>query len=65
MQIRNKRPYAVEVDHDGVTYTAAAGDTVDVPDELGESLLEQHDAWSSGDDHTSKRPARAASEKED
>lgn len=70
MKIRNKRPYAVEVDHDGKTYECAARPgVVEVPDELGKSLLQQEDAWSSaedgdGDDMTAKRPARAAADKE-
>ena len=47
MLIRNKRPYAVEIVATG--QRVEGGDTVEVPDELGDSLTEQVDAWEEAD----------------
>lgn len=43
MQVRNKRPYPVEIVATG--QRVEAGETVEVDDEIGESLAEQVDAW--------------------
>jgi hypothetical protein len=43
MKVKNKRSFAVYiVGHD---VDVEAGGTVDVPDDLGRSLVEQTDAW--------------------
>lgn len=42
MQVKNKRPYAVEIPEVGIV---DAGATIDVPDDLAASLVEQVDAW--------------------
>lgn len=42
MQVKNKRPYTVEIPEVGFV---DAGDSIDVPDDLGKSLVEQVDAW--------------------
>ena len=47
MQVKNKRPYAVEIVATGDR--VEGGETVEVPDELGESLIEQVDAWEAVD----------------
>lgn len=43
MQVTNMRPYAVEIVATG--QSVGPGETVDVPDEVGESLAEQPDVW--------------------
>lgn len=47
MQVRNKRPYAVEIVDTG--QRVEAGETVEVDDELGERLAEQPDVWEVAD----------------
>lgn len=42
MQVKNKRPFAVDIANGP---TAEAGETVEVDDELGASLCEQSDNW--------------------
>lgn len=42
MQVKNLRPFAVEIPDVGVV---EAGDSIEVPDDLGASLCEQVDAW--------------------
>ena len=48
MQVRNKRPYAVEIVATGDR--VEGGDTVEVPDEVGKELVKQTDAWEAVDD---------------
>ena len=43
MEIRNKRPYPVEIAATG--QIVEAGGTVDVADDLGSALCEQEDNW--------------------
>lgn len=43
MQVKNKRPWAVEIATTG--QTVEPGGTVEVDDELGRSLCEQPDNW--------------------
>jgi hypothetical protein len=50
MLIRNKRPYPVEIVATG--QRVDAGETVEVDDEVGESLVEQVDAWEAADDNS-------------
>lgn len=50
MLIRNKRPYAVEIVDTG--QCVEAGETAEVPDEVGESLVQQVDAWEPADGGT-------------
>ena len=52
MLVRNKRPYAVEIVATG--QRVEGGDTAEVDDEVGESLVEQVDAWEAADG-TSRR----------
>lgn len=47
MLIRNKRPYAVEIVDTG--QVVEGGDVAEVPDELGDSLAQQEDAWEAAD----------------
>ena len=44
MKVKNKRPYPVEIPDVGFV---DAGDSIEVPDDLGQSLVEQVDAWES------------------
>lgn len=50
MLIRNKRPYAVEIVDTG--QCVEAGETAEVPDELGKSLVQQVDVWEPADGGT-------------
>lgn len=59
MKIRNKRSYAVEIDHEGETFECAARGTVEVPDALGKRLLKQEDAWGAADD---EKPSKTEKE---
>lgn len=43
MQVTNMRPYAVELVATG--QTVGAGETVEVPDDVGKSLKAQPDVW--------------------
>lgn len=56
MQVKNKRPYAVEVPDVGIV---DAGDTIDVPADLAASLAEQVDAW----ELVKSKAAKASEEK--
>lgn len=47
MQLRNRRPYAVEIADTG--QMVDGGDVAEVPDEIGESLAAQEDAWEVAD----------------
>lgn len=42
MKVKNKRSYTVEIPEVGFV---DAGDSIEVPDDLGASLVEQVDAW--------------------
>lgn len=42
MQVKNKRPFEVEIPDVG---EVGAGETIEVPDDLGASLCEQVDNW--------------------
>jgi len=44
MQIRNLRSFAVEIPEVGIV---DAGDVIEVPEDLGVSLVEQADVWES------------------
>lgn len=43
MQVMNKRPYAVDIVATG--QRVEGGETVEVSDDVGETLAEQEDAW--------------------
>ena len=53
MQVMNKRSYAVEIPEVGFV---EPGDSIEVDDDLGASLLEQEDAWEQVDDNRAGRP---------
>ncbi len=42
MKVKNKRPFAVEIPEVGFV---EPGEAIDVPDDVGASLVEQVDAW--------------------
>lgn len=56
MELKNKRPYAVEIVATG--QTVEGGETVEVPDDVGKALAEQVDAW-----ETVQRKSRKDEEK--
>lgn len=45
MEIRNKRPDSVDIAHADFSAHVEGGGTVEVPDHVGESLVQQVDAW--------------------
>lgn len=45
MKVTNKRDWAVEVARNDFHASAEPGETIDVPDAVGESLVKQTDAW--------------------
>lgn len=51
-----------EIPHKGETFFTDDNDDVDVPDDLGRSLLEQVDAWEPTGDKAKKRGAAADEE---
>lgn len=42
MKVQNKRSYALEIPNVGIV---ESGDVIEVPDDLGASLVEQADVW--------------------
>lgn len=56
MKVKNKRSYTVEIPEVGFV---DAGDSIEVPDDLGESLVEQVDAW----EPVTSKAAKASEEK--
>ena len=50
MYVKNLRPYPVEIAHVAYFATVEEGEAIEVPDEVGASLVEQVDAWQAVDD---------------
>ena len=61
MQIKNISGIDREIATKGYGAVVAAGDVADVPDEIGESLIEQTDVWERVE-APPKRAAKAADE---
>lgn len=45
MKVRNRRPWAVQIARLDFEATVDADGIIEVPDTVGMSLIEQHDAW--------------------
>lgn len=50
MYVKNLRPYPVEIAHPDFFATVDEGDTIEVPGDVGASLVEQVDNWQAVED---------------